>query len=300
MKMQIFAMYTDAEGSGFRHLVETPFTPLYLTMSPDGEQLMFFAQETLKPYAVQWDGGNFRELPLPGTDSNRASANCTSQFSWDGRWLNYFSGGGPQITQLDGTGRFEPFHGGHPNAWAAYPDGFFNDVFMADFTRDLRRFVFVSQVGYRQRPRQLIVADLNPDASLTKDLPKITEVTFPNRLSTDATLPNHIGSITAKVIPGAEKVEYMHSFILPVVQATGDPNRPWDWDRGWNGLEGDHILRDDGDPKRGDTAAGDGVWSGQVIPHYYNKPLPGKYPVRIVAHTPKTAVIVDVDGANIK
>jgi hypothetical protein len=298
MRMQAFAMYTD--GSGFRHLVDTPFQPSYLTMSPDGEQVVFWGQDLL-PYAVNWDGSNYRPLPIPGTGHNQAGANRENLFSWDGRWLNTYSGGGPQITQLDGTGRFEPFHGGPGNAWAgAYMDGFFTDWYLGSFTRDMRRFVFISHAIYRQRPRQLIVGDLNPDPALTKDLPKITEVSFPNRLSTDQSLPNHIGPITAKIVPGVEKVEYMHALLSPVVQATGDPNRPWDWERGWTGLEGDHVLRDDGDPKRGDAAAGDGVWSGQVIPHYYNKPLPGKYPVRIVAHTPKTAVIVDVDGVNIK
>jgi len=289
-RKQLFAV--NADGTDLRHLAETDFEPTMLTMRPDGSEVVFWKYG--QAYAVNWDGSNMRELRLPTWGHNQSAANKLNHFSWDGRWYCFFSKGGPQITQLDGTGRFEPFNTG---TWSGFKDAFFNDWYMASYSSDLRKFVFISQYWQNARPRQLIVGEFNPQD--TSGLPIISDVEFPSRLSTHPDLPSHIGKLSLKLKEGAMKVERVQFCLSPMVQQLPDsPKVKWSFDRGMYGLKGNRIAGDDG--KNGDQTADDGIYTGTLIPHSYYKPRRGRNLLRIIAHTEKDAVIVDVDGVTIK
>ena len=75
--------------------------------------------------------------------------------------------------------------------------------------------------------------------------------------------------------------------------------------RGVRGLKNTHFafattLVDDG--RNGDEVAGDGVWTNDgICPEPGDFQIPaGHYLMRVVAHDEQNAVIVDVDGVDLK
>ena len=291
-RAQLFAI--NADGTDFRHLVETDFEPAMLTMKPDGSALVFWNNRGGPAYLVDWESGEMQELSLPPWGANQSGANFLNRFSWDGHWFCFFSTGGNEISQLDGTERLQPLSTG---PWRGFNDAFFNDWWAASYSSDLRKFVFISQFFRRARPKQIIVGEFNPQD--TSGLPIISDVEFPARLAIHPDLPSHVGTLRFRVKEGDSKVEQAQFCLSPMSQQVSDgQNVQWSFDWGHYGLERSLIANDAG--QEGDETAGDGIYTGKLIPNPYRKPELKRHLVRVVAHTENDAVVVDVDGVAIR
>lgn len=285
-----------------RILVKTAFEPTMIYVSPNGRQV-FFGEYGKKCYIVNWDGTGMQELDIPTPDPNQLF-----RFSPDGRWISYFASyGGSVLVKLDGSDRVEPYHTGQ---WHGHKMAIFHSASPVVFSKDFRRFLYVmNYYSAGEGPRQLVVGEINP--AKVSGVPELTEIAFPKRLSKDPALPNHVGTISAKIkkgelADGPRDVERVQ-FVLTPYMVRPDKATVWNMESGWFSLFGDHQLNDEG--KNGDEKAGDGIWtSAQLQPNVYFATQPGKYALRITAHDKTTlrgwekanAVIVDVDGLEIK
>ncbi|MEW6306642.1 MAG: choice-of-anchor X domain-containing protein [Verrucomicrobiota bacterium] len=292
---QLLAM--NADGSGMRRLAETDFAPTALTMSPDGSQILFWKYgETA--YVAGWEGGGVRKLDLPPWDANGSGFQHLNRFSPDGKWFMYNGnegGGFVQLTQLDGSGRYEPMTNG---PWHHYENALFHGMYSPTFTADLRRSVTISQYWRQFKPRQVVVTDINPRTAT--GLPALADIEFADFLSTNPQVPQHRVAIKVRVTKGASDVERVHFQLIPMAARTRSNDTRWHPNLGWDALQGDHLLRDDG--KNGDAKAGDGIFSSDALsPHPTDyRPVEGRYLLRLVAHDDQNAVAVDVDGVEIK
>lgn len=295
---KIFGVNTD--GTGLRTLAELDFEPHFPVMKPDGSELIFW-KGLGDPHYLDWRTGEVRTMKVPGLlwDGNTyGNADWTTRFSWDGRWLTYRHAGGLSITRADGTDRFEPL--GVP-AFDGVKESVFHIPGLVDFSSDLRKFVYIANDSdYAGRPRQLVVGEFGTGAA--DGLPKITDVEFPARLSTSADVPNHVGQLKAKIVAGKNPVRQVSFCLspaaLPIVEK---PDGGFDFERGIAGLQRDgragFSLLDDG--QSNDGAAADNLFGAKLIP-LAHRPPKGKLLVRLTAHTDREAVIVDVEGTDIR
>lgn len=297
--MQLCAI--NADGTGLRRIVETDFDPIWLNFTPDGNQILFW-KHSAGAYMVNWDGSNLHEVPVPNWDGNSGYFQAGNMFSPDGQWFKYEggeSGGETQICKPDGSDRFDVLHTGR---WDYYDNALFHGLYPPGFTADLRKFVGVTQYWRQSKPRQLVFGEINPRRA--DGLPVLSDIEFPEVLSMNPQVPQHKGTLKVRIKKGASDVERVQFMLSPVSQQCGTDPIKWDANRGWNGLQGDHLLRDNG--KGGDEVAGDGVYTtDNLMPaekqwQWQFATLPGHYCIRIVAHDDQNAVIVDVDGVEIK
>ncbi len=290
-------MAINADGSGLRRIVETDFDPTALTISPDGQQVVFWKYGA-QIYIVNWDGSGLRELPLPPWDANGSGFQHLNRFSADNGQFMYNGnegGGFVQIALLEGTERNEPLSCG---VWDYYENALFWGLYSPTFTDDLRRFVSISHYWRPFKPRQVVVGDINPRQA--PGIPVLSDIDFPGFLSTNPQVPQHRGTLKVRVTKGASEVERVQFVLAPYCGHTRNDAARWQPNLGWWSLQGDHQLRDDG--KNGDETAGDGIYSSDNLsPHPTDYKLPeGRYLLRIVAHDDQNAVAVDVDGLEIK
>ena len=291
-KEQLFAFPVGGDpAKDLRLLVETTFAPTNITVSPDGRQV-FFSEYGADSYVVNWDGTGMRKLDLPPVDPAHPI-----QFTNDGRWLTYtVPSGGSIITRLDGSDRVEPYQTGR---WDGNNLALFHGMSPIQFSRDLRRFVYVMNFYTQQMPRQLVVGEINPEKA--EGLPLATEIAFSKQLAKDPALPNHSGGIKLRLKKGAKDIERIQYTLAPYIQRSAGR---WEPELGFFGL-GDRLLRDDGTV--GDEQSGDNLWSTNALtPTGYA--VPGKYALRIAIHEKTSfrafdkanAVIVELDGLEIK
>lgn len=290
-------MAINADGTSLRRIIETDFDPTALTMSPDGQRIIFWKYGTAA-YVVNWDGTGLRELALPPWDGNGSGFQHLNRFSDDNARFMFNgneSGGFTQVARLDGTERFEPLSFGH---WDYYENALFHGLYSPTFTVDLRRCVSISQYWRQFKPRQIVVANINPRQA--PGVPVLSDIEFSGFLATNPQVPQHRGTLKVRVTKADSAVERVQFLLVPVCgHSRTDPVR-WRPNLGWDALQGDHQLRDDG--KNGDAVAGDGIYStDNLSPHTSDYRLPeGRYLLRIVAHDDQNAVAADVDGVEIK
>lgn len=301
-KHQLFVMPVGSDPTKkLRILVKTAFEPTMINVSPDGRQV-FFGEYGGKCYIVNWDGTGMQELNIPTPDPN-----LPFRFSPDGRWISYYASyGGSILIKLDGSDRVEPYHTGN---WNGNNLAIFHSGSPVVFSKDFRRFIYVmNYYTAAAGPRQLVVGEINP--AKVSGVPELTDIEFPKRLAKDAALPNHTGTIKVQVkksqLPDGPRDVERVQFVLSPYMSLPEKTTRWSMNAGWDSLDGDHQLRDDG--KNGDEKADDGIWSTALFqPSSYNA-IPGKYSLRLTAHDKTTfrgwekaaAVIVDVDGLEIK
>jgi len=290
-------MAINADGTGLRRIIETDFDPTALTMSPDGQRIIFWKYGTAA-YVVNWDGSGFRELALPPWDANGSGFQHLNRFSSDDAWYMFNgneSGGFTQISRVDGPERIEPLSCGN---WDYFETGLFHGLYSPTFTADLRRFVSISQYWRQFKPRQIVVGDINPRQA--PGVPVLSDIEFSGFLATNPQVPQHRGAVKVRVTKADSAVERVQFLLVPVCGHARTDAARWRPNLGWDALQGDHQLRDDG--KNGDAVAGDGVYStDNFSPHTSDFRMPeGRYLLRIVAHDDQNAVAVDVDGVEIK
>ncbi|HLH30000.1 MAG TPA: hypothetical protein VKY31_02280 [Terriglobia bacterium] len=291
---QLAAINTN--GTGFRNLTKTDFEPGYLSMTPDGNQIVFW-KAAEKAFLINWDGTGLRELPIPIWDANAPSFQHLDRFTPDSKSFAYEggeAGGGPKILRMDNLEFYEPTNIGRLDYFA---EAMFQGMFPPSYSSDQRRFATISQFFAPARPRQLIVGDVNPRSA--DAIPVLSDIEFPDVLSINPQLPTHSGQIKVRAKPGTGDIQRVWFLLTPDVgKNQGRPDR-WVKDMGWWALDGNHIAHDDG--KDGDAVKGDGIFTGTLTADAGDsKVLPGRYTLRIVAHDDLNAVIVDVDGIEIK
>jgi hypothetical protein len=285
----------NGDGSGFRVLLRTEFEPGVPQFTPDGRQVLFNNRDN-NLHIVNWDGTGLRELPIPYYGSNSGPAQRYRRFSPDGQWLAYQAANdgpaGDIITRLDGSERYEPYI-----RWIGFDNReevVFSGSGVASYSTDLKRFVYVRRHGRRQ----LVVGDINPRSSM--GVPVVSDIDFSGSLSTNPQVPANVGHAKARVKPGTGDVLRVVYAFNPMI--TPWPTHPakWNWGGGWVSLTGTHIMADDG--KNGDAAAGDGLFTNTAVnPHPTDyKPPAGRRSMRIIAHDERNAVMVDVDGVEIR
>jgi len=294
MKRQLCAF--NGDGSGFRVITRTDFEPSYAQITPDGRQILFSKPGDNNWLLINWDGSGLRELHLPYFGANSTTNQRYRKISPDGQWFAYQSANdgaaGEIIAKMDASTRFEPY-----TRWIGFDnreDVLFSGSGVASYSSDLKRFVYVKAHGRKQ----LVVGDINPRSSL--GVPVLTNISFSGSLSTNPQVPAHVGSVRARVKAGTGDVLRVVYALNPMITAAPQHPAKWNWGGGWYALQGTHILADDG--KNGDAAAGDGMFTNTAFsPHPSDyKPPAGRHSMRIIAHDERNAVIVDVDGVEIR
>ncbi len=291
---QLMALMSD--GSGLRRIADTEFDPWALTMKPDGSQVIGW-QYGVKAVLFNWDGSTPADLPLPPWDANGSGFQHLNRFSADGRFFAYNgneSGGFGQLSRADGSQRYEPQNTGR---WDYYDNALFHGMYSPVYSDNLRRFVTISQYWRGFRPRQLVVGDINPRTA--QGVPVLSDITLPTFVSTNPQAPAHRGRLTVRIRRATSDIGRVQYMLIPACMKRPKDGDRWVASAGWDALQGDHRLYDDG--THGDTQAGDGVYTtDNFAPDAGDgRPHPGRYLVRIVAHDDQSAVIVDVDGVMI-
>jgi hypothetical protein len=266
-------------------------------MSPDGKQVLFWKYAE-QAFVVNWEGGEAVPIPVPSWDANGGGLQSLNRFSSDGSRFLLNSNPVPGIAVIvrpDGSERFEPLATGR---WDGYENTLFWGAYAATFSADLRRCVTISEYWAQRKPRQVVVADIDPTEA--PGIPVVSDIEFPPMLSTNRQVPQHRGTIKARITKADSAVERVQFLLAPVSGHARDHGARWFHDLGWQALQGSHLMNDAG--IEGDETAGDGVYTSDLLspdPAYYAPPE-GRYHLRIVAHDDQNAVIVDVDGVDIR
>lgn len=291
-RLQLCAI--NADGTGFRKLVNTEFEPTKLTISPDGSQV-FFWKYAEQAYLVNWEGTNLRPLAIPRWDGNSSGMQYLDRITSDSQWVGYEggeAGGGWQFCHLDGSGRFDL----NPGPIWYFDEALFHGLYPPSCSGDLRRFATTNQYWRQFRPRQVVYGEINPRRA--DGLPVVSDVDFARTLSTNPQVPAHRGTIKLRIAGGTGEIQRIQFLLMPACQWNERLKR-LDADMGWRCLEGDHYLRDDG--KNGDETAKDGVWTTDDFrPNTGDYKLnPGRHVLRLIVHDERNAVMVDVDGVDV-